>query len=811
MDFTLQACRARVPWQRTNSISRPGQLYLGLGVHEMPQSCVQHGRLLDAAAGLWRFEVDENGLRKLLAEISCSVLLTVGSEIQALWLCAGEVSLTPGEALSRVVSLETLCTWVGHDWISGDLGASLFSLLQPIVDLQNGGRLFAYEALCRVRPDGGAVIDAVEAFEVARRAKRLEEMDAAAQLAAIEAKIRMLPAGMPLFINAMPGTLVQADYARHPLFTALRAHNVPAQEIVVEIVESERFEDVEMLASACDALRAQGVRIALDDMGSGYNGLSLLGALRPDFIKIDRDLVHGAHNSRMRLVMLEAIISLAQRLGCSTVAEGLEDEQDVQLCCDLGVSYAQGYFFAPPGERPTVQGRLPAVASAKMASSVPQVRLGDFLVPGSVVSVHDAVRAAQRRFRSDAALEFIVVLDDQRPVGYLDRRLLRCAGGGNAGRYAKVLENILGATVNAHSLLRRLYENGGRNQPWVVIDGSGRYMGTLALLGALDHLTKAGVPSSVHPLTNLPTGPVLRSLIDHRLAGEEWLHLIYLDLDHFKAFNDRYGFVRGDAMIYLLAEILRKAAVALPGVELGHIGGDDFLMVAPASARGVEEALEWLITRFHELAVYLYDQDDFQRGYFSTESGAHYPVATLSVAVITGAEVRIADSVGASARAAHLKRLGKDRHGSVIVVEGKPPRMMPRAESRRLPVWRARLERALRGFPLLAGTQAVDDWFADHPEFELVFRVDGEGMQRGVNWINPAMRSFIKRGGAGVYRGDRPYFTMLGPGMSAYLSSVYLSRATEDFCLTFCCPVWDVDGALEELWLGDISLKSLVG
>lgn len=794
-----------------DNISKAGQLFLRLGGYEAPSQFRACGQLLDAGTGLWRFDVAQNGLRDLLATLSEAVPQQAGGEIQALWQCGGEASVRPADALARVVSLEALHTWVDHEWIKGDLGSSLFSLLQPIVDLQSGGRLFAYEALCRVRAGDGSVIGAVDAFDVARRARRLEAMDVAAQLAAIEAKIRLMPQGMPLFINAMPNSLVQADYARHPLFAALRAHGVPAQEIVIEIVESERFEDVEMLATACDALRAQGVRIALDDMGSGYNGLSLLGALRPDFIKIDRDLVHGAHNSRMRSVMLEAIISLAQRLGCATVAEGLEEEQDVQLCCDLGVSYAQGYFFAAPDERPVAQERLPAVAAAKMVSPVPQVRLGDFLVPGAVMSVHEPVHAAQRRFRSDAALEFIVVLDDERPVGYLDRRFLRCTGKGNVGRYAKALEHILGATANAHSLLRRLFENGGRSQPWVVIDDVGRYMGTLALLGALDHLTKAGVPSSVHPLTNLPTGPVLRSLIDHRLAGEEWLHLIYLDLDHFKAFNDRYGFVRGDAMIYLLAEILRKTAAALPGVELGHIGGDDFLMVAPASVREVEEALEWLIVRFHELAVYLYDQDDFQRGYFSTESGGRYPVATLSVAVITGSEVRVTESVSASARAAYLKRLGKDRQGSVIVVEGRPLRMVPRAANEGRPAWYARLERALRGFPALGGSPAVDAWFADHPEFELVFRVDREGMQRGVNWINPAMRSFIKRGGAGVYRGDRPYFTMLKPECGAYLSSVYLSRATEDFCLTFCCPVWGADGGLEELWLGDISLKSLVG
>ena len=446
-----------------NNLSNAGQLYLRLGILEESTARRLRGQLLDASAGLWRFDIEENGLGELLPELVGAVPQAVSGEIQALWLGRDEGELDPASALSRVVSLEALHTWVKHDWIHGDLGNFLFSQLQPIVDLQRAGKLFAYEALCRVRVRQDVLVGAGEAFDVARRARRLEAMDVAAQLAAIEAKIRLMPAGMPIFINAMPSSLVHADYDRHPLFLGLRERGVPTQEIVIEIVESERFEDVEMLASACDALRAQGVRIALDDMGSGYNGLSLLGALRPDFIKIDRDLVHGAHNSRMRSVMLEAIISLAQRLGCSTVAEGLEDEEDVQLCSDLGVNYAQGFFFAPPADEPITQDCLPQLAAAKMASPVPQVRLGDFLSPGSVVSVHDRIAAAQRRFRSDAALEFIVVIDDERPVGYLDRKLLNGSGKGNVGRYAKALEHILRATANAHSLLRRLFESGGRH------------------------------------------------------------------------------------------------------------------------------------------------------------------------------------------------------------------------------------------------------------------------------------------------------------------------------------------------------------
>ena len=92
----------------------------------------------------------------------------------------------------------------------------------------------------------------------------------------------------------------------------------------------------------------EGLRIALDDMGAGFNSISTLAMVRADFIKIDRTLVHEAQGSRVRSVLLEAIVSMADRLGATVIAEGLERPEDLAFCQGLGIRLAQGYLFAHP-------------------------------------------------------------------------------------------------------------------------------------------------------------------------------------------------------------------------------------------------------------------------------------------------------------------------------------------------------------------------------------------------------------------------------------------------------------------------------
>ena len=126
----------------------------------------------------------------------------------------------------------------------------------------------------------------------------------------------------------------------------------------------------------------------------------------------------------------------------------------------------------------------------------------------------------------------------------------------------------------------------------------------------------------VNPLTRLPGNLMLKSEITKRIQEQDSVAIAYVDLDHFKSFNDYQGFDRGDHVIELLADLLRVFARRFdPGeVFLGHVGGDDFVVILPIDA--VEALAEHVDQRFTEATQLLYSPEEWQRGYYEANNRA---------------------------------------------------------------------------------------------------------------------------------------------------------------------------------------------
>lgn len=185
------------------------------------------------------------------------------------------------------------------------------------------------------------------------------------------------------------------------------------------------------------------------------------------------------------------------------------------------------------------------------------------------------------------------------------------------------------------------------------------------------------IQREANPLTGLPGNPAIEREIQRRLASGERFGAMYLDIDHFKGFNDHYGYSRGDRTISFLAHVLCDTVdrEGDPGDFVGHIGGDDFLIVC-RSPRA--EALARAILRAFDAGVAdLHDAEDLAAGYLEirTRTGetARMPLITLTVALIPEAAGRFDHPAAMSDALAELKLHGKHQAGSVIVVERRSP------------------------------------------------------------------------------------------------------------------------------------------
>jgi EAL domain-containing protein (putative c-di-GMP-specific phosphodiesterase class I) len=138
--------------------------------------------------------------------------------------------------------------------------------------------------------------------------------------------------------------------------------------LVFEIVESSVVSDRGHLLSVLEHFRSLGWRVALDDVGAGWNSLSLLAAVRPDVVKLDKALVQELPDEGARTVV-RATIELAHRLGAVVVAEGVETERLAEQVAELGADLGQGWLFGrpvrpePPVEEP--EGRWQPVVARR--------------------------------------------------------------------------------------------------------------------------------------------------------------------------------------------------------------------------------------------------------------------------------------------------------------------------------------------------------------------------------------------------------------------------------------------------------------
>ncbi|WFE87985.1 EAL domain-containing protein [Roseibium porphyridii] len=120
------------------------------------------------------------------------------------------------------------------------------------------------------------------------------------------------------------------------------------QQIVVEVTERHPLEDMELARKIMAELQALGVRVALDDVGTGHGGMAYLQKLGVDIIKIDKMFIDTIGSDDNSTTIVDSMVELADNLGMGIIAEGVEKEEQIERLLELGVTAAQGYFFAKP-------------------------------------------------------------------------------------------------------------------------------------------------------------------------------------------------------------------------------------------------------------------------------------------------------------------------------------------------------------------------------------------------------------------------------------------------------------------------------
>lgn len=234
---------------------------------------------------------------------------------------------------------------------------------QPIVDLRT---MQAHEWECLFRPHMPMLPQTISAIvDAALVAKRPVDFDIFVVEATLE-RIGQIAGPGPLGrrnrygINLLPASLLAPQFEAPAFADRIRGAGLTPRQIVVECTEQQAIADVAHLKKQVRALRRLGFGFAIDDAGAGYPSLTVIAALEPSIIKIDRAIISriGNKDGEAKRALVEAFVSFSRRIGARVVAEGIENRRDLLTLQELGVDFGQGYLLGRPATAPAQPRRI---------------------------------------------------------------------------------------------------------------------------------------------------------------------------------------------------------------------------------------------------------------------------------------------------------------------------------------------------------------------------------------------------------------------------------------------------------------------
>lgn len=533
---------------------------------------------------------------------------------------------------------------------------NLLPLFQPIVDIKQA-RVFAHEALIR-GPVESKLHSPIALFNAAALCGLNIEMEYAAREVIFNEYSRS-DRSYPLFVNFSPDCLLLTDSHLSFGLTQLARSGLKPSDIVIEITESSTIRDYAVLRDAVARFKTLGFKIALDDLGEGTSGLRLWSELSPEFVKIDKHFIANIHNDPIKLEFVRGIQKIAVESNTLTIAEGIETKEELAVIKDLKVDFAQGYLFGRPF--PKFQYTLTEEVNSLLNKNI--IRLfADQQTTASkqatVISLASYQTAAfpemtneevYNWFDRENTLNSIPVIDHKgKPLGLISRydtidRFAR--------RYQKELHGKKSCTtfmdanclvvqkdmsILAMSELILTADPKYLLNGFMIADGE-RYVGMGSGHALLREVTNMQIHAAryANPLTLLPGNVPINAHIDKLLERRIPFVACYCDLDHFKPFNDAYGYRRGDEVIQFVGRLL-SSLVNHEQDFVGHIGGDDFVLVFQSDRW--ETVCNDILDTIGKVMPDFYDLKDIQQGGIRIEDrlgNEHfYPFGSLSIGAV---------------------------------------------------------------------------------------------------------------------------------------------------------------------------------
>ncbi|KJS14885.1 MAG: hypothetical protein VR69_15495 [Peptococcaceae bacterium BRH_c4b] len=559
---------------------------------------------------------------------------------------------------------------------------------QPIVSLTTG-LVLGWEALTR-GPRNSHFRSPQVIFNYAAEVDMLYTVERLCRHMSIE-NLGQIKQEQKIFLNINPLTICDTNFVKGETLNFIKQAGLNQRNIVFEITEQADIRNLPHFKRTLEHYRNQGYMVAIDDAGAGFSSLQAIAQIRPDFIKMDISLVQGVEGDPVKRALLETFVTFAEKIGSFIIAEGIETENELRALINMGVHYGQGYYLGRP-VYPRIMPKVELCASiARQSSRSKQLAwrhsmpVGDILEECLSVPPDTTVFKTKKTLEANANFSGVVVVDGVRPTGLLMKQSLYGHLSSQYGvalysnRPVKIIMDNMPLIMESSTPVEMVSQvamsrERAKVYDHVIITKNGSYVGVVTVQNLINSLTRIQLEfaKGANPLTGLPGNNAIEVEINNRLYANNIFALVYIDLDNFKSFNDKFGFDYGDRLLLLTSKILNGATRKYGYVEdfVGHLGGDDFIIVT--SPEHVDNICRRIIKYFDRLVPGFYDEESrTNKGILGKDRDGRdrwFPFVSISLAVVE-CQPSSNDIHSISKNAAELKKYAKSQSGSVCVRE----------------------------------------------------------------------------------------------------------------------------------------------
>jgi len=491
-----------------------------------------------------------------------------------------------------------------------------------------------------------------------------------------------------LFLNVNPQIIHDEKFKQGFTREFLNDYHIDPENIIFEITEKGSVNNISDFVKTIEIYKRQNYRIAIDDAGAGYSGLNLISDIHPHFLKLDMKLIRDVDKDTTKQALIKSLTEFASLTNTFLIAEGIETKSELLKLIDIGVHYGQGYYLQRP--EPAIMPLKDEVVYIINEANAKKNQLFDrrasdlFIsnISNAQTSLNPKLLIAQvyELMENDATISGFCITDNEYLAGIITRSQLYSHLSGQYGYnlYAKKpISRIMSKEflqVDCHESIATVAKKAmGRSiehlYDFIAVVQNEKYYGIVTVKDLLEKSLQVEVNNAKHvnPLTELPGNVLIETELEACLVAPQDCKILYFDMNNFKAYNDVYGFEKGDKIIKCLSAIIKKHTNRDRDF-IGHIGGDDFVTIYRAD--DVESFCQKVIAEFDRAILRFYSRADLDRGYITTKNRhgleENFPLLSISIAVVSNKKYKTIFKMSESM--AKLKKQCKQKPGSNYII-----------------------------------------------------------------------------------------------------------------------------------------------